>query len=481
LSIRTAGQQSERSLSAQSRADAAVDVLLISTYEMGRQPFGLASPGAWLRRAGARVHYLDLSLQALAEDVVRAADLIAFYVPMHMATRIAVRVLERVRRLNSEAHICFFGLYAAENASYLRSLSVDSVLAGEFEEGLVQLARRLADKVRRGPDPTIQTEPVISLDRQSFLVPDRSGLPNLRAYAHLVRADGCHVTVGYVEASRGCKHLCRHCPIVPVYGGRFRVVQREVVLDDISQQVAAGAGHITFGDPDFFNGVGHGIPLVRALHARHPELTYDVTIKVEHLLRHAEHLATLQETGCLFVTTAVESFDDQILEIFDKHHTARDFEMALTLCRERGLLLVPTFVAFTPWITLDGYRDFLRTIAKLDLIDQVAPIQYAIRLLIPPGSRLLELPDVRGLVEGLDQPKLSYRWRNPDPGVDDLQRDLEGIIRETAAQSLSRHDTFRKIWKRAFRDAPDASAAMCSSESRPRPMSIPYLTEPWYC
>lgn len=470
--------------SVESPADAALDVLLISTYEMGRQPFGLASPGAWLHQAGARVRYLDLSVQTLSAEAVRAAALIAFYVPMHMATRMAVRVLEQVRRLNPAAHICFYGLYAGENASYLRSLGVDSVLAGEFEEGLLRLARRLghrADKGIGGRHRGVQAEPVVSLDRQVFLRPDRSGLPDLRSYAHLVHADGRRVTVGYVEASRGCKHLCRHCPIVPVYGGRFRVVQRDVVLADIRQQVAVGAGHITVGDPDFFNGVGHAIPLVRALHAEHPCLTYDVTIKVEHLLRHAEHLATLQETGCLFVTTAAESFDDHVLEVFEKHHTARDFEIALALCRERGLLLVPTFVAFTPWVTLDGYRVFLQTIARLDLIDQVAPIQYAIRLLIPPGSRLLELPDVRERVEGLDEAKLSYRWRNPDPRVDDLQRDLERLIRDAAARALSRRETFGRIWERVFRDAPEPSPASHRLDSPPRAMSIPYLTEPWYC
>ena len=41
--------------------NARVRVALISTYEMGRQPFGLASPAAWLRRAGAQVTALDLS------------------------------------------------------------------------------------------------------------------------------------------------------------------------------------------------------------------------------------------------------------------------------------------------------------------------------------------------------------------------------------------------------------------------------------
>src|SRR5579875_3620025 len=93
--------------------------------------------------------------------------------------------------------------------------------------------------------------------------------------------------------------------------GRFRIIQPEIVLADIRQQVEMGAQHVTFGDPDFFNGIRHALRIVTALHQEFPALTYDVTIKVEHLLKHAEYLQILRDTGCLFVTTAVESLDDR--------------------------------------------------------------------------------------------------------------------------------------------------------------------------
>ena len=484
-----------------------MNVVLISTYEMGRQPFGLASPAAWLRDAGAQVRCVDLAVAMLPEDDVRAADLVAFYVPMHTATRLAVQTLAVVRALNPQAHVCFYGLYASENADYLRSLGVDSLIGGEFETGLVALHERLreaqavsapasvvipkggfaplseakhltspeqmlrfASSVRRTSQHDNQT---VSLDRQAFKLPDRAGLPALDRYAHLVLPDGSRRVVGYVEASRGCKHLCRHCPIVPVYGGRFRVVQREVVLADIRQQVAAGAQHITFGDPDFFNGPGHSLPIVRALHAEFPRLTYDVTIKVEHLLRYAEHLPTLKATGCLFITSAVEAFDPRILALFDKQHTREEFETVLGGCDQAGLLLIPTFVAFTPWTTLDGYRAFLHEIARLGLADRVAPIQYAIRLLIPPGSRLLELPETQAAIAGLDQVKLTYTWRNSDPRVDDLQHSLERLAQSAVGRRMARRDFFRLVWDRVHDAAPP-----------PLPLdalAVPYMSEPWYC
>ena len=309
-------------------------VVLISTYELGHQPFGLASPAAWLRKAGAHVTCLDLAVEHLDESAIAAADLVSFYVPMHTATRLAASFVERVKRINPNAHLCFYGLYAPVNEEYLRGLGAETILGGEFEEGLVALAERLSTNEKLPSRQSAQSEPTISLTRQQFLVPDRSQLPGLRRYAHVKLPGGGSRVAGYTEASRGCKHLCRHCPIVPVYGGRFFIIQPDVVLADIARQVEAGAEHITFGDPDFFNGPTHAMRIVEELQRRFPRLTYDVTIKVEHLLKHAAHLATLRDTECLFITSAVEAVEDRILEIFDKRHTRAEFVRAVSLCRE---------------------------------------------------------------------------------------------------------------------------------------------------
>ncbi len=447
-------------------------VVLVSTYELGRQPFGLASPAAWLRRAGAEVTCADLSRQPLPGDAVRAADLIAFYVPMHTATRLAARSVPLIRQLNTSTHLCFYGLYAPMNEVYLRSLGAQTILGGEFEEGLVSLAERL----RAGR--VAQVEPTVSLTRLQFLPPDRSGLPPLERYARL-RVNGRERVVGYTEASRGCKHLCRHCPIVPVYNGVFRIVQPEVVLADIRQQVAAGAEHITFGDPDFFNGPGHALEIVEALHKEFPQLTYDVTIKIEHLLKHSQHLPKLRETGCLFVTSAVESVDDAVLARLAKNHTRGDFLEVVRRFRAVGLALTTTFVPFTPWTTLEGYLELLNVIAELELIDNVAPIQLAIRLLIPAGSKLLELPDVASLVGEFDPAALVYPWRNADPRLDALQRQVQEAVHSAEHRGETRSQIFDTIWTLAH----GAVGRPWHPGSAPRLVraAIPYLNEPWYC
>jgi radical SAM superfamily enzyme YgiQ (UPF0313 family) len=446
--------------------------LLISTYDLGRQPFGLASPAAWLREAGWEVTCADTSREPL--DVSRLSDaaLIGFHLPMHTAARLAGPLIERARHANADARICAYGVYAPLNERWLRTLGVDAVFGGEFEKALTQWASQ--DASERSP-----ARPISAGDRPPrlrFLVPDRSTLPHLSKYATLQLADGASRLVGYTEASRGCRHFCRHCPIVPVYGGHFRVVQADVVLADIDAQVAAGAGHITFGDPDFFNGPTHALRIVEALHQRHPSLTYDVTIKIEHLIRNRHLLPRLVATGCAFVTSAVESVDDRVLALLDKGHTRADFEHAVKLTRDAGLTLAPTFVAFHPWLSLAAYCDLLQSIDRLGLVDHVAPIQFAIRLLIPEGSRLLELSEMRQHVGAFDSATLTYRWVHRDPRVDALHDEVSAIVERKL--TVDRRETFNAICEVAFNRAGLRRPA--SKPARDR-ATVPYLNEPWYC
>lgn len=453
----------------------AVRILLISTYELGRQPFGLASPAAWLRAEGHEVALADLSRAPLEAADVEQAGLVAFFLPMHTATRLLPRVIETVRAVNTRAHLCAYGLYAPLNQEMLHRAGVTTIIGGEFEQPLAELARQLVAQASRPfiPQPTFD-RPLVSLARQQFLTPDRHGLPPLEAYAHLA-VNGSARRVGYTEASRGCKHFCRHCPVVPVYQGHFRIVQRDVVLEDIRAQVAAGAQHITFGDPDFLNGPGHALPLVESLHREWPELTYDVTIKVEHLLAHSSLLPSLKVTGCVLVTTAVESFHDDVLEKLAKGHTRAGFHEALHLTRSIGLPLSPTFIPFTPWTTRDSYCGFLRELVQLDLIEQTAPVQLALRLLIPEGSLLLDLPEIRRIAGRFDARALCYPWRNPDAHLDDLHASILELIRRQEQHRAPRLVTFRKIWELA------GCGPWPSEPPRAARAAIPYLTEPWYC
>ena len=447
-------------------------VVLVSPYELGRQPFGLAEPARWLDDAGFEVRCSDLSVEPLSADALAGAHMVAIYLAMHTATRIAFEVLPRIRALAPRAVLCAYGLYAPVNARGLRRLGVDTVIGGEYEPHLLALAER----VRAG-----EAHPALGVIRDTakvaFRTPLRDALPALDRYAALVMPDGTRRALGFAEASRGCRHLCRHCPVVPVYEGRFRVVPVEVVVADVAQQVAAGARHISFGDPDFLNGPTHALRVARALHDAFPQVTYDVTVKIEHIVRYPGHIAQLADTGCLFLISAVESIDESILERLAKGHTAADFGRAVSIARAAGLELTPTFVPFTPWTTVGGYRDLLARLVELRLVESVPAVQLSIRLLVPSGSHLFGIDGFEDLVDAFDDDMLGYPWRHPDPAVDALQARVQALAEAAAGADEPRRATFGRIWRRVHDALGETAPALPEDTGTPVPMH----SEPWYC
>ncbi|MEJ7728872.1 MAG: CUAEP/CCAEP-tail radical SAM protein [Polyangiaceae bacterium] len=467
------------------------EVLLVSCYELGHQPFAVASAWAQLEAAGFGVEGIDASLDTVPAEAVARARLVAISVPMHTALRLGVRIAARVRAANPAAHVCMFGLYASMNAEYLLREVAHSVIGGEFESALVALACAQRDGARGpdivGPVPGVALRPAAGepvpvavpvRERLPFLVPRRDRLPRLDRYAELIGpTPGERRTVAYAETSRGCLHRCTHCPVTPVYQGRFFVVPREVVLADVEQQLAAGAGHVTFGDPDFWNGIGHSMAVLRELAARHPEVSFDVTIKVEHLLRHRHRLAELAELGCAFVISAVESLSDEVLRRLDKGHSAADVREVVRLCREAGLALRPTLVAFTPWTGLDDYRALCDFVVEEALVDHVDPIQLAIRLLLPPGSALLPLVRGEPWLGALAAEDFGYAWTHPDPRVDALHQ----AVTQAVEEGTGRGDDAGVILA-AIRGLAHAASGLPPPEaSTGARVFVAKLTEPWFC
>jgi radical SAM superfamily enzyme YgiQ (UPF0313 family) len=334
------------------------------------------------------------------------------------------------------------------------------VIAGEYEPALVAWA---SGEDARGPE--------IQLGRGEFALPARDLLPPLERYAHLA-LDGEERPVGYVEASHGCVHMCRHCPVPTVYDGRIRIVGADTVLDDVAQLVEMGARHITFGDPDFLNGRKHSLAVVRAMHERFPDLTFDCTVKVEHVLEFPAVWPELAPSGCLFVVTALESVNDAILERLDKGHTARQSADAIALLREHGIEPRPSFMPFTPWTSIDDVVELLDFVAAHDLVGNVDPVQYTIRLLLPEGSLLLDHPDMRPHLGAYDAERLSWTWTAADPEVDELQARLAALVEGATAAGEPPPMTYERI--RAELGA-EAQIEPGSVEGRPR------LTEPWFC
>jgi radical SAM superfamily enzyme YgiQ (UPF0313 family) len=457
-------------------------ILLVSCYELGHQPAGVAMPMGLLRRAGYDAETIDASVEVFDAEKVKRAGFVGISVPMHTALRLGHRIADEVRKINPTCHICFYGLYALLNAEYLLDTVADSVIGGEFEDALVQLV----DAVRSEAPIDIQgvrtksrdSGPV--LERLNFALPDRGSLVKLEHYARL-EINGEQRLTGYVEASRGCLHQCTHCPIPPVYNGRFFVVPAEIVLEDIRNLVASGARHITFGDPDFLNGPGHSLRITRALHEEFPQLTFDFTAKVEHIIKHRDLIPEFGKTGCVFVVSAVESLSNTVLENLVKGHTRDDVREALKILRGAGIAMRPTFVSFTPWTTIDDYIDILEFVEVESLIDNVDPVQYSIRLLVPPGSLLLSNPDNQRWLGPLNQASFTYEWKHPDSRMDDLQWQVSAVVELTAESNEDPAETFNNICELAHLWRGDEQPIDKTHRIDPLRLRPPRLTEAWFC
>ncbi|MDP8977124.1 MAG: CUAEP/CCAEP-tail radical SAM protein [Actinomycetota bacterium] len=448
-------------------------VLLVSTYESGHQPLHVASPAGALRAAGHDVRCLDLAVQPWDPALVDWAQAAGFSVPMHTAMRLALRAARAVKRRRGDLPVCFYGLYAPVSRDLTLGRLADHVIAGEYEPGLLAWIASLEAGGEAGDRVVVH----LGRGRGWFAPPARDLLPPLERYARL-HVGGERRLVGYVEATHGCRHVCRHCPVPTVYEGAIRVVDPDVVVDDIAALVDRGARHITFGDPDFLNAPGQARRVVGAMHERFPTLTFDCTVKVEHVLRHAALWDKLAGAGCLFVVTALESIDDCVLRRLDKGHTAADAVRAVAVLRDAGIEPRPSWLPFTPWTTPRGVLDVFDFVADHDLVENTDPVQYTIRLLLPEGSLLLDHPDLRPHLGPYDPSSLSYAWTPADPRVDDLQRRLAALAERHAgegAPQVGGYAAMRRAVEAAAGATPARSVPAGSVQGRPR------LTEPWFC
>ena len=446
---------------------ALVRVLLVSTYELGNQPLGLSKPMAAMEAAGHQVRCVDVAVDPIDVTDFDWADRVAFSVPMHTAMRLALQVAESVRARRPDLPLCFYGLYATVSRDLTVTSPADAVIAGEYEAGLVAWAG--------GADPG----PAIQLARGPALLPARSMLPTLDRYTRLA-VGGEERLVGSIEASRGCSHRCRHCPVPVVYDGRVRPVDEATVVADVDQLVVAGARHLTFADPDFLNTPLHSRRVIAAIHTRHPGLTFDCTVKVEHVLRHPDIWSELAEAGCLFIVSAFESVDNVILEHLDKGHTVAEASEAVILLRRHDIEVRPSWLPFTPWTTIDGLADLLDFVIAHDLVPNVDPVQYTVRLLLPEESLLLGRPEMTPHLGPYDAARLGWTWSHPDSEVDHMQQGLAALVEARVDQGSDL--TFAEI---------DALIRSQATTARPRPVTGSVssgppgqrarLTESWFC
>ncbi len=446
---------------------AKINILAVSTYELGHQPLILARLASTFDHYGVSYTLIDNSVDNRSFETPNDFRLsngsfpthLIISVPMHTATQLGKKIAERARTIfASNITVISLGMY----------FKVALSAPGLFDCGF----------------PTFDSPGLLGtlgLDdspspKMNSLVPNRTSLPLIANYARLITQNDQR-PVGYVESTTGCAHECRHCPVPVVHHGKFKAIARQIVLDEIDNLVENGAQHITFGDPDFLNGPTHAVKIVREMHRRHPGLTFDATIKVEHVLEHPSIWDEMAQCGLLFIVSAFEHTSEIILEKLDKGHTKSDIIEALILLRTCGIEVRPSLLPFTPWTNQNNFIELVEFIFEHDLTENIDPVQLGIRLLVPLDSLLLSDEDIEFGPWNPDA--LSFEWRSNDPKVDQLQEILSEIAQTSQTTPESPTSIFHKM-----RDAtydhfgvkrPPLSSITIGNNFKPR------LSESWFC
>ena len=439
-------------------------LLLVSTYELGRQPVHLASPARRLRNSGHHVETVDISTESWDSSVLDRVDAVAISVPMHTAMRLGTELATQIKASHPSLPVAMYGLYAGVSRDSLLESTADRLIAGEYEDELLAWAQEPGERGFTS-----------SVAKTESTVPDRFGLPQLDRYARLEFSGGTRL-VGAVEASHGCRHRCRHCPIPTLFDGRIRLAGVESVLSDIDQLVDAGAEHVTFGDPDFLNAPRYSLDLLAEAHRRHPGLTFDGTIKVTHILQHRRLFREMAGFGLLFVVSAYETVDRVTLDILDKNHSPEDMSEATAILRSSGVSVRPTWLPFFPWTELSHVVGMVEFLDEHRLWEATDPVQLSLKVLVPQGSLLESHPAMKAHLTGYDPDALTWEWSFASPAAGLLQKKLDAIAAEGSdcgREALATLDEMRSLIART-----------ADLDLGPMPRSgavVPRLTESWFC
>ncbi|MDP5276631.1 arsinothricin biosynthesis radical SAM protein ArsL [Chengkuizengella axinellae] len=418
-----------------------MNVLLVSTFEGGFQPTTIATAATSLMKEGFNVSVLDTYVDGIIEDKFQGNDLIAISVPLFDAVHAGIEIAKLAAKVNPEAHITFFGQHATINATRLAGKYSDSCICGEWEYPLTLLTKHLNGDIQEDLPGVLSGEQAMKgnsihpyMSRDHLDVPSRHILPPLHKYPQkqINRLLGSEQIVGSTEIARGCHHKCLYCSVFAAYDGKVILVNEEIVIQDVKNLVEGGMTHLTFVDADFFNAKYHGIKILRKLHQQFPNLTYDFTTRVDHILENKETLAEMKQLGVKFITSALEFPSKEVLDAVAKDTSIEDITEAIAYLREIDIKLNPTFIMFNPWTSLDDivtFRTFVEDNALGDLVD---PIQYETRLYLYKGSPLLHKESIQSL--DLTEYEFHYDWKHPDPKLDELYYEMltppeEGIFK----------------------------------------------------
>lgn len=403
-----------------------MNVLLISIFEGGYQSITLSTAYQSLTEEAVvrDIDILDIYVNGVDEEKIKGKEIVFISLPLFDAVLPGVELMSTIRRLNAGAKICFYGQHATIHAMRLTEKGADYCILGDWELPMKSLVNSLNEGTHLALPGIMSksdlTEPAPFFSKKGFSVPDRSVLPSLEKYQNkqLNKLLGKDVVVGSTELARGCKHKCLYCSVYAAYDGRVIKIPAEVITEDVNNLVAAGMTHLTFIDADWFSTRQYGIDILTELHQQHPELTFDITTRVDHIIENESRMEQLRELNVRIITSALEFPREKVLKIFNKQVTVKDTEKAIRIMKTSGIMLNPTFIMYNPWVGIQDIEYFQEWIDKVDLRNDIDPIQFETRLSLYKGSPLLLTDEIKNI--SLTEHDFHYAWMHSDPWVDEL-------------------------------------------------------------
>ena len=426
-------------------------ILLLSFYDLGKQPKIISELYKKLDNGSNQIDIVDYSIEE-KDLTLDNYDVLGIYASMHTASVLAEQYL-RDRKLPNKLFV--FGLYANVFSEMFSNFqSIHSFDSDELESLL-----------------EVQLNPNYSFKHS---VPDRTILPSITDYSHIV--DGSNnLIAGSVETTYGCKHEYTHCPVPIQFKGMFKTFGTEKIITDVTNQVEEGAKHISFNDPDFFNGPKHALKILQLLNEKHPSITYDSTIKVEHILKYPDYFQELKNLNMLFVISAFETTNDHVLNILQKNHSFNDLNKAVELSLENNIDIRPTWMPFSPWTEQNDLISIIKLIENYKLRETVDPIQLTIKLLVPKNSLILKRPEMKEYLLDYDPASFSYAWKYKFPNIDNIQNELFTYV----LQHESENEYTQYLGLVDILESHTNETLLNSEKYSQR--IVPKLSETWFC
>ena len=426
-------------------------ILLTSFYDLGKQPKIIAEIVDRYNFSEIEFDFVDFSVENQNIDLENY-DVLGIYAPMHTATILSIEYIKDKILPNK---MFTFGLYG----SVLEDFNSSIRHIKDIESDELALFLEIND------------------DHQFSLknnIPNRQIFPDISNYAHLV--DGSNnIIAGSVETTYGCKHSCTHCPVPISFNGTFKTYSLEKIISDVENQVNQGAKHISFNDPDFFNGPIHALKILESLNKKFPTITYDSTIKVEHIIKYKKYFKELSSLNMVFVISAFETTNDLFLSILEKNHTSNDLNTSIEISQDFGIDVRPTWMPFSPWTELNDLSNIVNLIEKYKLRETVDPIQLTIKLLIPKHSLIIKKPEINKYLGNYEKNSLSFKWEYENNDVEKLQSSLFDFILHNS--ELDEHKQYLGMVNiiEKFTDTELLKNSTYDFKN------VPKLSETWFC